>query len=578
VPRVVRFGLVLVGVGLAALGVFVHSATLPGGAAIVRSLLVLEGLVLLAVGAFDLHLSPLPAGIRLESPRIEEPGRGGVRAGVAFTALAGITLLALALRLVHLGDDLWLDEIVTVRSYASGSARHILSSYANANNHVLNSLLVHVALRIFGYREWAIRLPAVLWGTLTIPALYWCARQLFDRLHSLAVALLLAVSYQHIFFSQNARGYTASLLFGLLGAVLLARALNDDRLLLWLAYVAAAVLAIAAVPTGAFVIAGQLVVAAGALVRAWRRDGKAARGLLARIVAAFGAVAVLAIQLYAPVVSRISSTAQSAWNINSAGFKPFSTGFARQVGQGFTSGVGPILLVVAIPIAIAGVIGAWSVARRNWPLFVGLVLGPFLNVVFVVVRGYAFAPRFLLFLVFPALLAAVETVRIVADWLLRRGRAQGVAAGQSWSPVLEGLGIALAAAVLAAPLPRYYRIQKQPYQEALARAAELRPTGVVIAADNMEQGVRYYGVEHPGGRRPLRPYVDVFFVRSAPQLRAALAKTGGRPPVVLTTLERSLKTGRPLLYARIRADWQPVADLPGSIGDGGITIWLRRPG
>src|SRR5262249_20183377 len=150
--------------------------------------------------------------------------------------------------------------------------------------------------------EWAIRLPAVLWGTLTVPALYWCARQLFDRLHSLAAAFLLAVSYQHVFFSQNARGYTASLLFGLLAATLLARALSDDRLGLWLAYVAASVLAIAAVPTGAFVIAGQLVVALAALIRGWRRDGRGARGLLVRIAVVYGAVAVLAVQLYAPVV------------------------------------------------------------------------------------------------------------------------------------------------------------------------------------------------------------------------------------------------------------------------------------
>lgn len=575
-PRVVRFGLVLVGAALEGLAAFVHPDALPGGAALVRSLFALEGVVLVAVGALGLRLTPLPARVRLVPARAEE--QGGITRRVALLALAVVTVLGLALRLVHLGDELWLDEIVTVRSYASGSVRHILSSYANANNHILNSLLVHVALRSFGFREWAIRLPAMLWGTLTVPALYWCARQLFGRLHSLAAAILLAVSYQHVYFSQNARGYSASLLFGLLAATLLALALSDDRLVLWLAYVAASVLTIAAVPTGAFVVVGQLAVAVGALARGWRRDRAAALGLLARLAFVFGAVAVLSIQLYAPVVSHISSTAQSAWNTNSAGFKPFSSGFAHQLGRAFTSGVGAAALVVAIPLGIAGLIGAWSVARRNWALGLGLALGPLLNVAFVVVRGYAFAPRFLLFLVFPALLAAVETVRIVVGRIVRVIGRRGIRARAASSPVLQGLGIALVGAVLAAPLPHYYRIEKQPYQEALARAATLRPRGVLIAADNMEQGVRYYGIEHPGTRRALRPDVDVFFVRSAGQLSAALARAHGRPPVVLTTLERSLETGRPLLYARIVAGWRRAAELPGSIGDGGVTIWVPQNG
>src|SRR5207253_11049539 len=130
----------------------------------------------------------------------------------------------------------------------------------------------------------------------------------------------------------------------------------------------------------------------------------------------------------------------------------------------------------------------------------------------------------------------------------------------------QGVGIVLAAGVLAAPLVGYYSIEKQPYQAALARAATLRPSGVVIAADNMEQGVRYYGIEHPGSRKTLTPGVDVFFVRSATALDLVLAASAGRTPVVLTTLDRALRTGRPLLYARIRNHWKPAARLSGSIG------------
>ena len=45
---------------------------------------------------------------------------------------------------------------------------------------------------------------------------------------------------------------------------------------------------------------------------------------------------------------------------------------------------------------------------------VALALGPLLHAALVVLRGLAFSPRFLLFLVFPVLLVAVESIAVVA--------------------------------------------------------------------------------------------------------------------------------------------------------------------
>jgi uncharacterized membrane protein len=56
---------------------------------------------------------------------------------------------------------------------------------------------------------------------------------------------VLAVSYHHIFFSQNARGYSAALFFALATSGLLIRALWDDRGWRWCLYVAAMVLGFA---------------------------------------------------------------------------------------------------------------------------------------------------------------------------------------------------------------------------------------------------------------------------------------------------------------------------------------------
>jgi mannosyltransferase len=574
--RTSRWFLVVGGAALVALAIFVPAGWLVGGAAILRVILAVEGGALLTAGALGLRFRPLESSVLLAPPRLHAAPAGSMRGRSVVLALAGITLVALILRVIHLGDDLWLDEIVTVRQYASGSVRHILSSYDNPNNHLLNSLLVHASLVTFGYREWAVRLPALIWGVLTVPAFFWTARQVFRPFQSLAAASLLAVSFQHVFFSQNARGYTASLFFGLAATTLLVKALREDRLRLWALYVASCVLCAAAVPTGAFVVTGHLVVATAVLVRGWRRNARAALSLLGRVTVVYAAVGMLAIQVYAPVIASASNAVQSSWNSAAAGFKPLSFGFVRQLGQGFTSGVGPLLLLVAIPVAGVGLVGAWSLFRRDWALVLGLSLGPLIHVSLVVARGLAFSPRFLLFLAFPAILAVVETIGVVASWTVRVAEWRGISVPLRRATGLEVVGITLVAAVLAAPLARYYRIQKQPYREALSLAVS--SSRAVIAADNMEQGVRYYGIEHPGERAPLRPGIDLFFVRSEPALDQALAHVGRREPVVLTTLERALRTGRPLLYARIRADWLPAEHLAGSVGDGGITIWRPRHG
>lgn len=554
--------LIVPGIAIVTAGLFAPAGRLVSGAGLVKAILILEGLVLATVAATGVRFTSLPN----RPPRAAECERLSAR-GAAWL-LVGVTVVALALRLVHLGDDLWVDEISTVRVYASGSVRHIFSTYHDPNNHLLNSLLVHVSIGVLGFREWAIRLPALVFGVATVPALYAAARLVFDRLRSVLAAGLLAVSYQHVFFSQNARGYAGYMLFGVLCTTFLARALRDDRLGLWASYVATALLCIASVPTGAFVIAGHLVVVAIALVSVHRRRG-AFLPLARRLAAVYATLAALVVQLYAPVLADAGGVIENAWKRPAAGFKPLTSGFVHQFGEGFTSGVGPLLLVVAVPVAIVGLLGAFSVTRRSWPLAIGLSLGPLLHVTVVIVRGLAFSPRFLLFLAFPAILALVETLRLLAAWLLR------LTARARWSTALQVAGALLAGAILAAPLVHYYGVEKQPYREALARATELRPGGVVLAVDTMKQGALYYGIEHPRGK-PLVLGKTLFIVRSVAALDDALAASKGDPSVVLTTLDRVLRVGRPRLYQRIRRGWSPTETLPGSIGDGEIRIWLQK--
>src|SRR3989344_5364872 len=57
---------------------------------------------------------------------------------------------------------------------------------------------------IFGLNEWAIRLPSVLAGVVTIAITFAIASKLFNRKIGLLVALLMAISPWHVFFSRVA--------------------------------------------------------------------------------------------------------------------------------------------------------------------------------------------------------------------------------------------------------------------------------------------------------------------------------------------------------------------------------------
>ena len=80
---------------------------------------------------------------------------------------------------------------------------------------------------------------AVLFGIATVPALYWLARPIMKGWQALAVAFLTAVSYHHVWFSQNARGYSAYLLFCVLATGALWRLITDPPQRRWIALYAA---------------------------------------------------------------------------------------------------------------------------------------------------------------------------------------------------------------------------------------------------------------------------------------------------------------------------------------------------
>ena len=130
--------------------------------------------------------------------------------------LLGITLLALAVRLVFISRPMTHDESYTFKIFAQLPFSYLVSDYHKPNNHIFHTILVRISYLLFGQQPWAVRLPALLAGVLMVPAGYLLGRMLNDQYAALLGAAFLAVFPTLIEYSIQARGYTLLTLFTLL--------------------------------------------------------------------------------------------------------------------------------------------------------------------------------------------------------------------------------------------------------------------------------------------------------------------------------------------------------------------------
>lgn len=116
-----------------------------------------------------------------------------------------ITALAAVLRLYQLGaDPLWLDETTTWQ-LASGPVSVMFSDC----HPPLYYLIAKLFIAVLGDSEFVLRLPAVLFGIATVPAIYFAAKESgIPARASLTASLLFAISPWSLWASQEARMYS----------------------------------------------------------------------------------------------------------------------------------------------------------------------------------------------------------------------------------------------------------------------------------------------------------------------------------------------------------------------------------
>jgi len=141
----------------------------------------------------------------------------------------GLLAASFGLRLVRINNSFWYDEIHTLLAYVMLDWSKVPTNIITPNNHVLYTLLAKLSISLFGLKEWSLRLPALIMGGLTPPACYLIFRSRVKPLTALSAALFLLLSFWMVWFSQEARGYSAYILFAVLGQHLYLRWLEHGR-------------------------------------------------------------------------------------------------------------------------------------------------------------------------------------------------------------------------------------------------------------------------------------------------------------------------------------------------------------
>ncbi|MBI1746351.1 MAG: glycosyltransferase family 39 protein [Acidobacteria bacterium] len=469
---------------------------------------------------------------------------------VATRWLLGLLMAGTILRLINLNNDLWLDEIGSLIGYMRYPFGQIVCSYSSANQHLLYSLLAHAGLRLFGETPVAIRLPAVLFGVAGLWSVYRLARLTESRTDALFVVALMTVSYHHVFFSQNARGYTLFLGLSLISMVLFVRALLTNRTWLWTAYALITVLNMVNHLNAVFVFLGQI--GTLALIGLMQRREPAALGLrLKRALAASLLIGFFTFHVYAlslPEMINYFATADRT----AVGWPLLSLDFFKETVKGLQLGFSSGL--AAIGVLILGLYGTAQYLRRHFYICVLFALPSLLGVAGVGLLNVGAYPRLFLMALPIGLLMLVRGACGLSEGLAHHLRFRSAATA--------GVGVIVAGAVVvsALALVPYYRMPKQDFTGALSFIEAIRvDSSSVAAADLASFCAQYY---NPAVRA----------INSPGDLERLLRE--GRPVWLLYIFPASMKLRQPALYQYIEEHFTLIRQFPGTVGDG--TVYVCR--
>ena len=490
------------------------------------------------------------------------------------------TLLAAALRAFHLGaQSLWIDELFTWMSADVG--RPLVAGMLLENIHgPLYGLFVHLSGALLGEAEWALRLPSLLCGVATVPALAWLAARWLGRDEAVWAAWLAAGSPFLVWYSQEARGYMQLILCACVAGALLAGPARRSPARV-AAYLAAA---------GAGLLTSFSFALLAPLHLRWWMDGGGeaapAPGRRLRRLGGAAAIALALLALLSPWAGRVWSTwdwqrlhpahratAAEAPLRRGSTFHAAAVPFALHAqAVGYTLGPSlrelrggdataalsrhlPELAAVALVFGVLGVAGLAGLGRRRRLFDLLLAVGvPLLLVSLFALRNFkVFHPRYVA-------VAAPFLLLVVAEGLVTLRRPARIAAA---------LGVA---ALWAVSLGQHYfdpAYAKEDNRGALRLVAERGRPGEKVLAVGADEPVYYY---YRGGLPVDRlwPGFAAEPGRLEEELEARLAGARGTW-VVLSRPEELDAEG---VFVRALAARHPEAE---EFRFGGVRVWHVEP-
>lgn len=458
--------------------------------------------------------------------------------------ILGLTTLALLLRLWGINQDLWLDEIATLVHNMRLPPLESLATFKSANQHMLNSILGGLSIRLFGESAWAARLPALLFGVAIIPVFYILARAVCTRFEAIFATLFMTLSYHHVWFSQNARGYSAMIFFTVLSTLFLLRWLQQrnegsTRALWWFSVCGA--LGMLSLLNYAFVLAGQLL-AAFVVMAGERHPSKFGQLLLSGVVVAGLSLLGYAQALPAMLDYFLGGGEQMGWTNPLEFISVFAQGFSQALPAWAVPGLffGGIIALT----------GWFSYLKHQRMIALMLLLPPLFNVTALTILDFGAYPRSFLYIMPFGILILIRGAFVLGAW------ANGLFRRQLQLHYLAPLLLLMASALM---LPHNYRYPKQDYTGALAYTRAQAAPGDIIAA---------VGYLASGYRNLYAP--ELAFPKNAGELHELREK--GIRVWVLYSFTRDMRRHFPDIQDYLESEFQPERKFPGTLGDG--TVYL----
>lgn len=477
-------------------------------------------------------------------------------------AVAAICIGALAARVVNLNASLWYDELITLVQSVRLPPSELLVTYGSLNNHVLYTWLAKGSIALFGESPAALRFPAVLFGVLSIFAAWRLFRIDGVKWAAVAAAALLAVSYHHVWFSQNARGYTGLLLFTTASAFYLNRAVNRQSMKDWIIYGALIAVAMLIHLSAAFFIAAQALVVFFYFSRKLKAEGVKPAILQARKpVVGYLVGAAIFLAIFSPMISGMFDTLRE---VSTA-----SAGAERQVAE-WKNPLWTIVeslrsfgaLAFAAPIAIIfialGVVRLWSIApliAAPYLLHAPLTLAILTSLSMRIWPRYFFTD--IAFLFMALVVGAFWFAEMFASRVALAKRVH-LSANR-----LKALGFAFMIAASLPLLVRNYGLPKQDFSGALAFIEERAPKDAVKTAIGLSDVYfnEYMSLNWPS-------------LKTVEELEAV--EREGRPVWVTTAFPSHARAYYPEIQERLDTDYEVALRLKGTLSGGDIIIYRSR--